>query len=512
MRRCASFLRPLVLGLAACALWGGDAASLAEQINQAAVSFEDQQNRSFSGVAQSLDRWRESKYSAAVKELGDLFAKAAPADQTFLAYHLLSLYPRHKAARAAFTGLGLVAPFDEKGNRIAGVKLPTCGNRELVAKVASLKYPPFSQVAEVVSAKSPMLQSYWKRQLSDLKELNKKLVGFAAQGQAGLVYPMLAYYWPGTKEVIAYYSAEGKPVPRQRTWFPPVDRYLLDHELAGVDCLDTKMFKPSAGGGPQLNGKGGTFTGQSAWDFMENLRNCRIEGVFTLSGQATFTVLDGAGRGAALTIKGQQGRIEHVGGELLKEFAIVQDLATVPSPVQFEVRGRSVSVLVDGVLVEYAQLPADYAYKRMSVSADNLVASQLRARFLSDKIERPEDLLVAANDIKPEPNAKKPEPATKPETPAKPVEEPWLAERRKQLGKPVSISFADTSVEEVVSLLSRIAGVPIVLDEKGALLKDLPVTLAGNDLKLQSVLEWLGRVTDLSYQPTAEGITLTWNK
>ena len=50
--------------------------------------------------------------------------------------------------------------------------------------------------------------------------------------------------------------------------------------------------------------------------------------------------------------------------------------------------------------------------------------------------------------------------------PAKPVvepEEPWLADRKKQLDKPVTFKFEDTSVEEVVALLSQLTGVKIGL-------------------------------------------------
>jgi hypothetical protein len=31
-------------------------------------------------------------------------------------------------------------------------------------------------------------------------------------------------------------------------------------------------------------------------------------------------------------------------------------------------------------------------------------------------------------------------------------------------------------------------------------------------MKLTSALDWLQRVTDIAWQPTADGVQLTWNK
>jgi hypothetical protein len=64
----------------------------------------------------------------------------------------------------------------------------------------------------------------------------------------------------------------------------------------------------------------------------------------------------------------------------------------------------------------------------------------------------------------------------------------------------------------VVALLSQLSGMQITMDEKADTLKNLPVTLDGKDLKLSSALDWLQRVSDLSWKPTAMGILLTWGK
>lgn len=469
--------------------------SLSEKINQSAVAFEEGQDRDFKPVQASLERWRKSRLTLAIKDINDLLTAAAPADKPFLAYHLLSVSPRHKDARAVFTGLGVPAPFDDKGQRVAEAKVPTSGNRVLVEKVATLRYPPFSAVAEVVSPKAPAVQSYWKRQRLGLEDLRKKLLAYAQQGEAANAYQVLAFYWPNAKEVVSYYASVNKPIPRQRTWFPSVDRYLLDNGLAGLDCLDTQYTKPTSGPLPTVGDRGAaTFNGPCTWEFSENLRNCRLEGMFTTSGDSGFAILDKAGSGARLVVSGKQVElfaIDKGAAKSLSKAELTENLASVPTPVQLEVRGKFVAALVGGIQVCAGDLPNDLAYRRFAVTPGGLTAQQLRVRYLGE---------LELNDLLAD-------------LPAKPAaDEPWLAERKLQLDKPVTFKFEDTSVEEAVALLSQLTGVKIGLDAKAETLKNLPVTLDGKDLKLASALDWLQRVSDLSWKPTADGVQLTWNK
>jgi len=474
--------------------------SVSERINQAAVAFEEKQDRDFKPVADSLERWRISKIKTAIKDLGVLLDKASPADKPYLAYHLLSVSPRHKPARDFFTRLGIPAPFDERGQRVSGAIIPVCQNRALVDQVSNLRYPPFSAVAEVVSPKAPAVQNYWKRQKIALDQLRNQLVGFAQQGEASNSFQVLAYYWPGAKESVAYYSSQQKSIPRQRTWFTSVDRYLLDHGLAGIDCLDTRMFKPSSGSEPSSDerGQGSRFSGVASWDFMENIRNCRVEGIFSSTGDSSFSIQDEVGAGASLIVHGKTIELQAIGKGKpmsLTKVDIEQDLSGLPFPVQLEVRGRFVAALVGGVQVCQAELPTDYAFKRVTINPVGLVAQQMRVRYLGE-LDDTEDLLAAA--------------------PLKPPESPpadlWLAERKQQLDRPVSFRFEETSVEEVVALLSQLSGMKIELDAKAETLKNIPITLDGKELKLSSALDWLQRVSDLNWKPTANGVSLTWNK
>lgn len=494
----AALVLPLLLASLALNLSAAEP-SLSEKINQAAVEFEEKQDKEFKAVEASLERWRKTRLQMAVKDINDLMTKAAPADKPYLAYHLLSVSPRHKDARAVFTGVGLPAPFTEKGERVADAKVPTSQNRALVEKVSTLRYPPFSAVAEVISPKAPAVQSYWKRQRSGLDDLRKKLTEYAQQGEAGNAYQVLAFYWPNAKEVVTYYSGVNKPIPRQRTWFPSVDRYLLDNGLAGLDCLDVQYTKPVNGAPPSLGDRGAaTFSGRASWDFSENLRNCRVEGMFTTTGDSGFTVIDKAGSGARLVVGAKQIELFSVTKGMatsLAKMALEENLTTNSTPVQLEVRGKFVAALVGGVQMCSGNLPSELAFSRFEVTPGGLTAQQLRVRYLGD-LDLTEDLLA---DLPAKP-------------PAAPAEEPWLVDRKKQLDKPVTFKFEDTSVEEVVALLSQLSGVKIGMDEKAETLKNLPITLDGKDLKLSSALDWLQRVSDLSWKATADGVQLTWAK
>ena len=55
--------------------------SLSEKINQAAVEFEEKQDKEFKPVEASLERWRKTRLQTAVKDINDLMTKAAPADK-----------------------------------------------------------------------------------------------------------------------------------------------------------------------------------------------------------------------------------------------------------------------------------------------------------------------------------------------------------------------------------------------------------------------------------------------
>jgi len=491
-------------------LVGEDLAALTDA---AIKRFEELTTREFRLVEDSLERWRTGRLRQSMGELALMLSKATAADQVFIAYHILDANPTNRLARQVFTDQKLAAPFDDKGEPTPGFSMPICENRALVDKVAAMTYPPFDVVREAIDPqKNPSVKNYFSKERDAQRRFQTEMADLAKRGagsnQADVILPMLAYYDPGSAAVKEYYRGKGKTVPRQRTWFPPLDRWLLNQELAGIDCLDDRVFKPEMGQ-PPAGGKGqpGTFHGSAAWRFPEFLRNCRMELIATIppGSQPAFHITDDRQRGVALQVANATTiKLTHLTGgarEPLAEIVSKFPLEGVSLPLQFEVRGNRVFVKLASVLIGEAKLPAEYAYNRVTVHVSQLPATQCRLRFLSDLP------VPAADSI-----AKAPTGPAAPAAPATPASAPWMTERKAQLDKPVTFAFADTSVEEVVAYLSQVTGLAFALDAKAQALKDLPVTLTGKEMRLKTALEWLQRVSDLEAVPSEKGFTFTWKK
>jgi hypothetical protein len=488
----------LVLGCTGLITAADAPASGTDRANTAVYKFETSMERDFSPIARSLDRWRSNRQRIAIKDMFEQMQKASPEDALYIAYQILALSPTHKAARKVFTTNKLPFPFDDRGKRAPDATVPACDNREVISKCASLSYPPFEVVREAIDMKSSTVSSYWKQQRTAMNELKATLLDILKQdgSQAPIVYPMLAYYHPEAKEVQSYYSAQGKSVPRQRIWFNPVDRYLLDHELAGIDCLSTP---PVAGGVPPKSGNGSAITRDYSWTFPEYLRNCRIEAAVSAANNCSFSIADDHNRGVAISLlNGHDVRIDHVSGgapQAITQKHIDRDLGNAPSIMKIEIRGRQITMAVDGVPVATAELPADYAYKKFTVVASNLVAQHLRVRYLSDN-----PMIIEEGE------------PVEPKKPVEPPAEPWLVERKTQLGKTLTFAFEDTSMDEVAAVLSRLTGAAFTIDASAEALKNVPITLAGTDMPLKAALEWVERMTDLTCEPTKNGFMLVWKK
>lgn len=501
MRRLPLFVLPL---LVAAALQGADTPptpSAADRIDAATRQFEAVLDREFQGVRRSLDAWRDKRKRSALTELGGLLTKASPEDRVYVAYHVLSADPKHRAAREVFTKVGIAAPFDEKGVAAPDWTCPACSNRDLVEKVSALTYPPFEVVREAIDPRSAAVSGFWKANKRELDKLTATLVGIAREDstRADAVYPVLAYFRPEAPEVRTYYASKGKPVPRQRVWFNPVDRWLLDKELAGIDCLDPQS-------GPQgfvpapTKGQPSSIGGTVAWTFPEYLRACRIEGVLSTSGGA-FQLTDDKGRGVRLSL-GARLRLTATDGkrDQFGEWPAPADLASRPTPIALEARGRDIVVRVGGAIVGSTVLPQTVAWRRAGVEGP-LSAQQLRVRYLADATE---DLLgegaIAAK------------PTDRPDAPAKPVEPAWKEARTKELAQRITFDFSDTAMEEVVAMLNRLSSASFTLDPGAEPLKDLPVSLRGDDMTLATALEWIAKLTGLQAEPGEKGFTLVWKR
>lgn len=478
------------------------AESAAQTINTRIAQFEQGLERAFGPVQRNLENWRDRQGRDARRTLQDLLKKAAPDDQVFLAYHLLAAEPNYRPARDVFTKVGITPPFTETGIPTEGWSTPTCTNQALVVQVAEMTYPAFGAVAEAIGLRNSAAASYWKKLGKDLAELKSDLIEVAVKNQAekaaDTVYPLLAYYHPEAKEVALYYKATNQAIPRQRVWFNPVDRWLLDNELAGIDVLVGADGKPLSGGPSGVGVPGAPVI------FPEFLRGARIEMVGTFGGsQVVLSLNNGPGKGASVTIDHKKAVLRDLGvRDGAVEIPLDVDLSQVALPLQFEVRGRTALLRLGGITVGTLLLTKPVAL-RQSECSGSVTAHVYRVRYLADL---PEIALLGGD-----PASKPTAPAT-PATPAKPEIPAWQAERTALLAKPVTVAFSDISVDEVAAMLGLITGATFTLDPSAEPLKDLPVTMTAQDLALGNVLEWLQRLTDVTATPTAEGFSLEWKR
>jgi len=467
-------MRLLVLLCAVLALAAEDTA--ADRIGARARGFEQRLDQAFAPVAGRLDGWLRQRRAAAAADLARLLPGRTRDDRLFLAWHALHLDPGQREAAAVFAEAGVPGPVDGQGRWLVAAPRPACANAALVEQVLGIVHPSFQDVVGVVRRDAPETAAYWRELSPALQSLSGALEGFRGADQP-LAMTMLAYYWPEAKPVRAYAKTHQAP-SRQRWWANHVDQWLLDHELAGIDCLTTK---PVAGPAPTTAGDRRS-GGPMSWRFPELLRRCRVEAVVGLP--VRLAVLDGRGRGVSLAVDAAGWRaLAMPAGTLLATGPTATGAALLP--VLMELRDGRVVVAVGGADSASAALPAGAAFAKLAVETP-WQARLLRVRFLG---EAPA-LQIAAL--------------------AAPAPEPWRAERDRQMLNRITTDFSDTSVEEVVDFLGKVVGAPVVLAPSAAPLKDLPVSLRAQNMTLADVFFTLERLTQLTAAPTATGFELRW--
>ncbi len=479
----------IALLTASCSLTAGE--SVAAAVDARIQRFEKSIETAFGPVRNQLDGWRSKRGKDAQAAVAAALPKAGPRDQVYLAYHLLSFNPKHVAARKVFTDLGLPPPFDDAGKPAEGFRAPRSDTAQAVALALEMRYPAFDAVTRAVDLRGSVAAPFWKKLTAEQDALRKDLQEIAteriAEQAAQVVYPLLAYYQPRAEEVTRFYAATGKPMPQQRTWFNPVDRWLLDRELAGLDALrpvgtkagTTAPWYGSGGGDLPATIPGAVVEVQASW---------RGSAEVTLAGPASAAPVTWRLSGRTLTISGG-------GAKPVKTSAELEvDLASEPLAVQCEVRGSRATFAVGGIVVASLDLPQSVALKQWRVNGlDD--AKLLRVRYLN-----------TGPDLLDEAPAR---PVTPPVAAADPA---WKAERAKALGSEVSCEFADLQLSEVVAALSRITGTSFRLGASAEPLQDLPVTMSARGVPLRTALDWLQRLAELEAVPDEQGFRLEWKR
>ncbi len=473
----------------ACTAGAADG-GLAERIAAAATRFEQDLGATFERETKpKLESWANAQDAAAVQQLMELWPAKGDSNRPYVQWHLLRLDP-HQAA-----GIQLKPapePAAEPADYLAAC--PACSDAALVQKVTDLITPPFDVVRAVVALDAPETAAYWRAQQDALATLKRELLELSKEKQDGmgqdqLAFTLLAYYFPTAKEVRAYFTAKHVKIPRQRWWANHVDQWLLKRELAGIDCL---AWKPANGEAPAKRPDGTWGLRNATWKLPERLKNCRAEAMVPGGDKVTFRLNLGDDQGGGVTLNVARGAWTLMP---VQPGAAGTALATGawPSgtsvPVQFELRGRQVVVTVGGAASVATTLPRPLAVAKLALETPGITASRLRLRFLGDA---PPQMFVTAAAV----------PAA--------AAAPWQAERDRQLAKAITVNFNENSAEEVATMLGRLGGAPVTLDESSQAMKDLPVTLSASGLSLSAVFTTLERLTGLHAVANADGFVLHW--
>lgn len=91
-------------------------------------------------------------------------------------------------------------------------------------------------------------------------------------------------------------------------------------------------------------------------------------------------------------------------------------------------------------------------------------------------------------------------------------EEPWVAELKGALQRRVSFDFVETPLEDVVSFIQSIADINIILDTAALAAKphaQAPITLKVTDMRLESALDWIVKLSELTYVFQDEAIFIS---
>lgn len=485
-------MRLVILFALAVACSAGD--SVAVTVDARIQRFEQTIDTAFKPVRAQLEAWRGKRSISAQAEVSALLSKAGPRDRIYLAYQLLSADPKHKAARGVYTALGLAPPFDDQGNPTAETRAPACDDLATISKAVELRYPPFDEVTRAVDLRGSVAAPFWKKLQSEFVALRTDLTKLAsersAEQAAATAYPMLAYYQPRAPEVQAYYAATGTAVPVGRSWFNPVDRWLLDRELAGLDPLRTPSAKSAPP--PVWNGSGdGELPAIIPGAAVEVVAIWRSGARIELQGLKGIAVAWTYNDGVIRIVSGDQ-RDKPV------ETKLDIDLSTVAVPVRCLVRGRQATFAIGGIPVAETTLGQAVAIKRWSASGLEQ-PRLLRVRYLATSSDL--DLLgegpVADKTM---------------DKPVAPADPPWLAARTKALAIKVTCTFADQRLDEVAAALATITGTSFRLAPSAEPLADLPVTMDAKEVPLRTALDWLHRLAELEAVPDEQGFRLEWKR
>ncbi len=89
------------------------------------------------------------------------------------------------------------------------------------------------------------------------------------------------------------------------------------------------------------------------------------------------------------------------------------------------------------------------------------------------------------------------------------VEEAWRIEMEKRLEQEVTFIWEDQQLEEAIEYLRRTTGINMIIDPEALATAPPPITLEATNMKLQTALKWIQRITNLTASIRGQAIFLS---
>ena len=301
--------------------------------------------------------------------------------------------------------------------------------------------------------------------------------GLRKKGFAGLVDPVMAYYFPT--------SGNSGSAIQANKWIRPPDRYLLEHGLLSAEVGFTK---PRSGSVVRTTTHVSS-QGTANYNFPIPLSHWRLEMILDANSKGSGQIKAWNSsisftwdRDGSVSMSGNGINVSHKGTESTNS-------------VQLVTRGKGWSVIINGAIVKSGEM--DYqAWESFDFNGGSIV-QQLRVRYLNEHSSGPlAGMPGKAQELPPK--------VQKAEIPE------WEIALKAELKKTIEFNFEDTPVTQVVEGLNLISTVTWNLDESAMALGDLPMFMVSDGMTGEQVLNWFERLAGLSYRLEEQGVVLVW--
>ncbi|TVR12428.1 MAG: hypothetical protein EA401_09140 [Planctomycetota bacterium] len=456
------------------------------QIERLVERFEHDLERAFMRGRNELEQFRNRQAMQAAVDLSQYLNAAESADdQIYVAWHLLSLNPRHAAARTIFDEHEIDLPLNQRLQFAPKQAPPPPDNRDLVRIIHEQLYP---KTSDVIAVAQSAVRSYTRANTNSTRTFIRSLVRLRSDAEMkALVDPILAFYFPAEAK-----QAGIRPNPDSRNWLNPVDRYLLEYGLLSCEA----GYTPPLSGSISRSNDQDTLTSNSAtsWQFPIPLAHWSMEIVANQghSGQATVSRQAG---GSGITVSWNDNGDVTIKGNGID---LGYQLGTGPHYLQVVATGGQWAIAINGGQVASGSMQRQ-AWQHFRLG-DKSSAYAAQVRYLSANshylatLAPGVTLPLALQEPEPEPT----------------TTDDWRAALQSNLEQQIRFAFNDVPLDDVVAALNQLSELNWHLDQSAEPLSTLPLNLSGEGMTGNQLLGWFERLAGLSYRLEERGVVLLW--